>query len=492
MSRAGHEARGAVSDALATSLGQGVCFAAGLFFSVYVPRLLGAVNFGEWMLFRGLALFWISLLSMGDREVMSSFYVPYREQNPDQASRVFKSLVAVRLTLLPAGLVGALLMLYFSSSVYRTPNGMLCLAATVILKNLQSNLCTLIFGQRRLGWVAVVEGVQAVLVPLLVLVSFGDGRVAWIPRAAVTADALIFALAWGVSRWRQEWRSGWLPWHSLIEIVRYAAAIAMASSVIVSLNNLLLYLMNLRGNFSAVLGWVGLSTRCAWVVQAGLIAVATALMPILATVQVRHGPQHMFRWQNFISRLGLVLLLLLIGNILIVGPFFVRHVWGADFAPVALLLVGSLLAVIPIWLGSQWIRQFLLQRSTRVYVQAALLYAGVLCSLFFLLPADEGGWTPILAVGGASVVLAAYTAVHAARQGAALSWLWRFVPAVLWLAAAWAWAGGDTVSVADGLRLVAWNGGFILWIVVPQALGGRDVTALAQELARRLGWNRAD
>lgn len=492
MSRAGHEARGAVSDALATSLGQGVCFAAGLIFSVYVPRLLGAVNFGEWMLFRGLALFWISLLSMGDREVMSSFYVPQREQNPDQASRMFKSLVAVRLTLLPAGLVGALLMLFFSSSVYRTPNGMLCLAATVILKSLQSNLCTLLFGQRRLGWLAVVEGVQAVLVPLLVLVSFGDGRVAWIPRAAVAADALIFTLAWGVSHWRQEWRSGWLPWRSLIEIVRYAAAIAMASSVIVSLNNLLLYLMNLRGYSSAVLGWVGLSTRCAWVVQAGLIAVATALMPILATVQVRHGAQHMFRWQNFISRLGLVLLLLLLGNILLAGPFFVHWVWGADFAPVALLLVGSLLAVIPIWLGSQWIRQFLLQRSTRVYLQAALLYAGVLCSLFFLLPADEGGWTPILAVGGAGAVLAAYTAVHAARQGAALSWLWRFVPAVLWLAAAWAWAGGDIVTVADGLRLVAWNGGFILLILVTKALGGREVTALAQELARRAGWSRAD
>lgn len=492
MNRPGHEMRGAVSDALATSLGQGVCFVAGLVFSVYVPRLLGAGNYGEWMLFRGLALFWLSLLSMGDREVMSSFYVPQREHNSDQASRVFKSLVAVRLTLLPAGLAGALLMLFFSSSVYRTPNGMLCLAATVILKSLQSNLCTLIFGQRRLGWVAIVEGTQAVLVPLLVLMSFGDGRVAWIPRAAVAADTLIFALAWGVSRWRQEWRPGWLPWRSLIEMVRYAAAIALASSVIVSLNNLLLYLMNLRGYSSAVLGWVGLSTRCAWVVQAGLIAVATALMPILATVQVRHGTSHMFRWQNFISRLGLGLLVLLVGNMLLVGPFFVHWVWGAEFAPVALLLVGSLLAVIPIWLGSQWIRQFLLQRSTRVYLQAALLYAVVLCGLFFLLPVDAGGWTPILAVGGAGVILATYAGVHAARQGAALSWLWRFVPVALWLTVAWAWAGGESVIAANGLRLLAWNGGFVLLILGTKALGGREVTALAQELARRLSGKRAD
>lgn len=478
MSRPGHEARGAVSDALATMAGQGVCFAAGLIFTIYVPRLLGAVNYGEWMLFRGLALFWLSLLSMGDREVISSFYVPQREQNPDLASRVFKSLVAVRLALMPVGLAGVLLMLYSSSSAYRTVDAALCLSGTVVLKSLQGNLTTLIFGHRRLGWVALLEGAQAVLVPLLVLLSFGDGRVEWIPRAAVAADALLFALAWALSRWRREWRPGWLPRHQLFEIVRYAAAVAFSSSVIVSLNNLLLYLMNLRGYSSAALGWVGLSTRCAWVVQSGLIAVGTALMPILATVQVRHGAQRMFRWQDFISRLGLALILGLAGNFLLVGPAFVNRIWGGDFAPVAPLLAGSLLAVIPIWLGSQWIRQFLLQRSTRVYLQAALLYAAVLCGVFFLLPADRGGWTPVLALIAAGWALAIYAAVHAARNGASLAWLPRFLPATAWLVAGGLWGGSEALDFRALGTAAIWNLGYVVALGLPGALKAFEVREL--------------
>jgi len=486
MSRSRHAAHGAVSDALAMSAGQAGCLAAALLFSVLVPRALGAVNYGEWMLFRGMAIFWLSLLSLGDREVISSFYVPRRAmQDHDGAGRIFKSLLLFRVALLPAGGAGVLVMLYTSQSIYRTADAAWCLSATVVLKSLQVGFGALLFGHRRLGWVAFLEGAQAVLVPLFVLTAFGDGRVAWIPRAALAADALLFAMAVLLSRWRREWRPGWLSWRALFEIVRYAAAISLATSVIISLNNLLLYLMNIRGYASAVLGWVGLSTRCAWIVQSGLIAVATALMPVLATVQTLHGAGRMLRWQNFISRLGLCLLVLAAGNVLVLGRVVVGLIWGADFALVAPLMAGSLLAVIPIWLGSQWIRQFLLQRSTRVYLQSALLYAGVLCGLFFFLPVDESGWTPVVALMGAACTLAVYSGSHAARNGASLAWLPRFLPAALWLGVAAAWMGPSEWSWALVLRALSWNLLLPLWILLPKAVEWRELVELAAGFRKR-------
>ena len=479
MSRARHPAQGAVGDALATTAGQGVCFAAGLLFSVFVPRVLGAANYGEWMLFRGLAIFWLSLLSMGDREVISNYYVPRRERGEDDdAARVFKSLVLVRLVLLPAGLAGAGLMLASSTSAYRTVDAALCLLATVAVKSLQSNLSTLIFGRRRLGWVAFLDGTQAVLVPLFVLAAFGAGRAEWIPRAALAADVLLFALAFGLSRVWREWRPGWLRWRPLLEIVRYAAVVSLAASVIVSLNNLLLYLMNLRGYAAVALGRVGLATRCAWIVFSGLVAVSTALMPALAAVQVHHGAERMFRWQDFLSRLGLALLLWTAGNVGLLGPCFVQRIWGDDFAALTPLLVGGLVAVAPLWLGAQWIRQFLLQGRTRVYLEAAVLYAATLGGLFFLLPRDGGGWMPILALIGAGGALAVHTAAHAARNGAALGWVPRFLPAAAWLGAAW-WAGGaESLDAATAGRAVVWNLGFLAALGLPGALRAAEIREL--------------
>jgi O-antigen/teichoic acid export membrane protein len=468
-----------VGDALATTAGQGLCIAASLVFSIFVPRLLGAANYGEWMLFRGLAIFWLSLLSLGDRELISSFYVPQREKgDADGASRIFKSLMAFRLALLPLGLAAALLMLHSTTSVYRTVDAALCLSATLVFKSLQCNLTTLIFGHRRLGWVAFLEVAQAVLLPLFVLLAFGDGQTEWIPRAAVAADAILFAMALAVSRLWREWRPGWVQGAALLEIVRYAGAISLAASVIVSLNNLLLYLMNIRGYSSAALGWVGLSTRCAWIVQAGLITVATALMPALAVVQVHHGAPRMLRWQNFLSRLGLSLLLLLAGNVLLLGPVFVTRIWGADYEPVPPLIVGSLLAVLPVWLGAQWIRQFLLQRSTRVYLQAATLYAIVLCVVFFLLPVDRVGWTPVIALVCAGWALAVHTAFHAARNGASLGWLLRFLPAVAWVMVAWLRMGTSSFTATGGVQVVAWNVLLAVWILLPRALAWHELADL--------------
>ncbi len=186
----------------------------------------------------------------------------------------------------------------------------------------------------------------------------------------------------------------------------------------------------------------------------------------------------MLDWQDYLSRLGLVLLIALTGNILIVGPLAVGWLWGEDFASITTLLAGGLLAVIPLWMDSQWIRQFLLQRITRVFVVSAIIYAVVLCTLFYLLPVDARGWSPMLALIGAGYVLAIYSAWCARQHGAKLGWLFRFLPAATWLVVA-VWAmGPSTFRVDLLLRLLGWNVGLIFCLFIPKALQFSDFRML--------------
>lgn len=487
MSSVRHATQRAVGDALAAAVGQGVCFAAGLVFSIFVPRILGAASYGEWMLFRGMATFWLALLSMGDREVMFSFYIPEVERGKgDDAARIFKSLMLARMILLPVGLAGALWMLVSSTSAFRTLEAAGCLLATVAVKSIQCNLNTLIFGKRRMATLALLDGTQAILVPVCVLAAFCKGRMEWIPAAALVSDVVILGLTFALSRAWREWRPGWLPWKQMLEIARYAVAVSLAAGVITSMNNLLLYFMNVRGYSAGELGQVGLSIRCAFIILGGLFAVTSALMPSLAAVRVHHGAEHMYRWQNFLTRLGLAIQIGIAGNMLLLGPYLVAHIWGRDYADVAPLLAGCLFAVIPLWLSAQWVRQFLLQGRTRVYLESAMLYATVMCGIFFLLPRGGSRWMPVLALVGAGGAMASYMGFRAAQHGAPVRWLVRFLPAWAWLGASWMWSGSGVITLMDGIHVLAWNGILALGMLGAKAFTGTELQGLAAEIVQRL------
>ncbi|MDR0993667.1 MAG: hypothetical protein LBN38_03750, partial [Verrucomicrobiota bacterium] len=370
-------ARAAVDDAVVTGLGQAVCIFGALVFSIFVPRVLGAAMYGEWMLYRGMAIFWLPLMVLGDREVMAAFYVPFYEKGEDrQAGLLFKSLMVLRLFLLPLVLGGGLLLLFTSSSLFRTPQAAFCLMVTLVAKTGQYMLQTLLFGRRRMGYMAFLEGIQTILLPLFVLLAYRRVGAVGIPWAAAMADLLLFGVALVLTPRKAVWTSGWPALLDVRHMFRYAFVVALAGNIIMSLNNLLYYLMNIWGYAPDVIGRVGLVMRCAGVAQTGLMAIATALMPALMSIHQQHGRDKMFQWQDVVSRFGLALILLLAGNIRLFGPWAVRWVWGPEFADVSPLLFGGLMAVAPVWLGAQWSRQFLLERRSQVYLISSLIYGG--------------------------------------------------------------------------------------------------------------------
>ena len=482
------EAKGAVQDALATSIGQASCFLASLIFSIFVPRLLGASVYGEWMLFRGMVMFWLTLSMLGDREVISSFYLPRREAGDHEgAGRVFKSLAVFRLMLVWPAMAGVLFMLFSSSSMFRTWEAAFCIAGSVVCKCVQTVFSSILFGHRRLGMLAIIDTLQAVLLPVGVMAAFDRASSAMIPLAALLVDLAIVSFVLAVSGIRREWPRGWLNRSDFLIMLRYALAVSLATSVILALNNALLYLMSLRGFSADVLGRVGLATRCAWVGQAALAAVASALMPVLVTVQMRHGAERMISWQNFLSRLGLTLLLLAAGNVLLMGTHVVGLIWGGDFRGVTPLLAVGLLAVAALWVGSQWIRQFLMQRRTRVYMGSAVVYSIVLIATFYAVPRDEQGWAPMLALLAAGTLMSVFAGFHAARNGASWTWLFRFIPAMAWLSVAWWWGRDATPGLDWALRVAGWNIGVVALILLARAVGISEVFDLVRLFRQRAG-----
>lgn len=456
------EAHSAAGDAVSMSLAHAASFLLAMIFAVIVPRYLGAADYGQWMMFRGLAVFWLSICALGDREVMSCYYIPEIEKgNMSIAAQVFNSVCFARAVMTVFCVGGAVWMFSQSSSVYAGRVGTTCLIVTVSIKSVEANLRSLFYGQRRLVMVAVVQVLQAFFVPLLVLLAYMYKGNRVIPLAMVGADAAVLGFSWMMATIDHPRRAGRLPWLEWWPMLRYALGVSMATTMIVSANQLLLYMMNMRGYSSQAMGWVGLSVRCCWVAQTGLMAISGALMPVLASVQAKHGTPRMLLWQNFLSRLGVMMLMMTGGNLFIFGAELVHLLWGSEYGPVAPLLLGTLGAVLMLWLSSQWIRQFLLSRDIKVYLCCSLVYASVVLGGVWGMPIHNSGWPPILSMMAAGTSIAVLSGLYAVRHGASVRWMFRFLLPSIWLIGAW--HIGHSAKSAGRLFLYAglWNAGLV-------------------------------
>lgn len=450
-----------MGDALSTGVGQAVCFAAASVFSFFVPRVLGAGVYGEWMLYRGLGIFWLTLLLLGDRLVMSAFYLPCRERGEvDAAARVYSFLVALRMGLSIPFVVCMLGMWYRAGGMFHSASDGLWLAVTFVARGTYLNMNTLMFGHRRMGRLAALEGMQSVVLPLAVLGACRSGRPEWIPAAAAGTDMLQAALASCGATWRREWHWRWPSAIIRRAMVRYILLVGMASTVTGALNQLLFYLMGCRGYAPETIGRVALAMRCVWIAQTGLMALGAALLPALAGIRQQDGEARMVRWRNLVMRFGVALLLLLAGNLLWAGPRVAALIWGDEFRNIMPLIAAGLVATAGVWVAAQWSVPALLRQDGRVQLHATLAYAVMLCGGLWAMPVDASGWGALVAVGVASLAMAVVAWGWARRdEEFAGRWVGRFVwPCALAIPLMWGVGRGGWGVWLVGFAV--WNGLF--------------------------------
>lgn len=372
--------------------GQALNVLIGLVMAMWVPRLFGATDYGHWIYFRSLIVLFVGFGMLGASDVMTRFYLGYRaEGNTVDAARVFKSVLFLRCVLAcPLAVIGYLLLLS-SSGAFAHASAGLYLSACILFQSVAMTFNLLLYGDRKLGRHAAISALQAATVPVAVLIAYAWKDLAFVPLACMLGDLFCMVVAGLVARPWRVWPRGWLPggqMRAVLQLGGLAAAFSLAINLYI---NLTPYLMDVRGYDIQAIGYIGFATRITLVLFMGLTAIGAGLYPSLASLVAAHEMERACAWQSACTRYGVVLLLLVEGVFILVGPWLVPLILGESFAGISAMLAVALLSVIPMWIAGQYLRLSLLARRSRAYGYAAAgLLAGYLVPLFLFEPDPLG------------------------------------------------------------------------------------------------------
>nr|MBP7276444.1 hypothetical protein [Kiritimatiellia bacterium] len=147
------ESRLAIRGMMTLGTGHALNVLLGLVMVTWVPRYFGVTDYGHWVWFRSLIGFLVGFGLLGAGDVMARFYMGYRSEGcPEDAGRVFKSVLVFRCVLAVAlAAVGCGLVLA-SDSAFAHPRAGLLLSVSVVFQTLTVTFNLLLYGERRLGW----------------------------------------------------------------------------------------------------------------------------------------------------------------------------------------------------------------------------------------------------------------------------------------------------------------------------------------------------
>ena len=475
------EAERAVSGAFFLGAGQAGMMAVGLAMTLVMPRVLGAADFGQWVMYRSIINLMLGLDLLGTHQVMSRFYIGrVAEGDPLAARRIFKTILVVRLatTVVTAG-VGAWLLLraeFALSSVGAA--GML--AGSTLFQGAEVVMLHLLYGERRMRSIAAIHVLQAGMAPLAVTAAYVLRGLAWAPAACLAADGVCAGLAVLLACPWQAWAPGWLPLRECRSLLVFGGVAAVAASALQVFAHFLPYLMHLLGYDMQAIGHAGLARRVGAMASGALASVGSGLFPSLVFILQQDGLGRAVRWQQIATRLGTLVLVLGAGLFMVLGRGLTPLLFGSEFSAAAPALGLGLAAAVAKWWGSQDVRITLLLGKPSLHLPP-------IAALFAVFAIALRPWQP---AGTATTALQAVLAGSLA-YGLVFHWLLRsrygvdanlvrYVPLCLPLLvpAVWAWrcggAGGSVAAAVGWLvfyPLVALAGGGIRSFEITEILG---------------------
>lgn len=456
------EAARAASGAAVIGIGHVVTMLAMAALTIIVPRVLGSSDYGSWVLFRSVFSLLLTACMLGTPAIMSRHYVAAMAAGDrDGAGRLFKSVAVFRLlAALAAAAAGFLLLLALRNPALGAPAGVL-LAWSIIAQSTGITFQLLLFAEREMRRIAVLNFLQSVLAPLGVTLAYLAGSFRWVPAGCAVGDTLFALSAYFVARPRLPWPAGWLERGKRGPLVAFGGGAAVANTARAVYGETASYLMGLAGVDPRYIGFLGLALRVKEVVNGLLRTTSTAMFPSIARILETEGLERSVIWQGLLCRLGALLALSASGVFLIVGRFLVPLLWGDAFAPAVDVVSLCLVMVVPLWIGFQHSDTTLLMHKPLLAVKTVGWLYGVFLLSFVLLHRWGGAVGTVVAMLAGSVFFVASSIVYVRRAWNVHLQVSRLiVPLVVVLAAvpAGRWvhsAGGAVVAVAAWLALFA-------------------------------------
>lgn len=477
------EAGHAVSGAAVMGIGQALAAAIGVGTAILVPRVMGVEDFGWWVLFRGIIQLMASASSVGMGDTVACHYAPRVSAGDVRgADLVFKTMTSARLlsAVVVAGIGAAML-----ANTAAFPGGTtaaLWLALSVALQSAGMSCTQLLYGNRLLFRVAVLHIVQSGVIPVSVAVAYAVGGFGWVPPTAALCDGASAVFAFLLARPVFRWPSGWLPLMEARRILRFGATVGVSSFLIGMTGNAIPYVMAKHEYSAEAMGFVGLGLRLSLLLQSTLLTVSSAAFPTLAMLSAADDPIRAARWLNILSRGGALVMLSVMGGFLALGPSWMGRVFGSEFTRAGPVVAGCFAMLTPLWLGFQATRLLVLRgRAHRMLAAVVVLVIGSLLPLWLVDP-DPHGLTVVYVLIAACCLFALTVLLMVPlRKLIAAAW-WRLLPAVLWVAGAWAigrWLDAPGWTLAAYL---AWLCGLAAVTLACRVIDGYEIRDLWRAL----------
>lgn len=407
------ESARAVSGALAIGTGQAAVVVVAAFTALFLPRVFGVDDYGRWILYRSVISLLVFLCVAGTSDLLGRYYVAEAAQGRrDDAARLFKLVAATRGVGVLVGSVVSFLVLRSSVRLsLGTPARVLSgVSIAMIVAGLTFQ--ALLYCERRMRRMALLNVLNAGLVPALVLAARWAVGFRLVPWAAAAGDAAYALVALGLARDLVRWPRGWPPCNRWPGLLKFAAGAGFATMAMSLYANLPPSLMLMAGMSAAELGLMGLALRVGELVKMTLVATGSALFPSIIFVFEHGGAERAVQWQERALRIGALLALAAAGVFGVLGSTLVPLIWGeayrAAVGPMALLLLSNAF----VWVGLQHGWFGMLMRSGTV---AAASGAGLVLSflVLFRVFSAAGARGVAMALLGASVLFMVFSILHA-------------------------------------------------------------------------------
>jgi len=470
------EARHAVSGAMLMAAGHLLTAVVGVATSIVVPRVLGPSDYGHWIMYRSIITTMVVFCMLGTGEVMTYFFIPKLAAGEQRAAgQIFKSVVLVRMLAIVVGAGAGFGMLMAAGGVLADPFYGLCLALSTISQGIQVSFLLLLYAQRRFMAAASVNLLQAAVLPSTAAVAYALQGWALVPPGCALADLFFAFYAAILAQPQRVWARGWLPLRDYRRLFRFGLAVALSGILFNVFSNVVPYLMGLCGYAPSAVGYLGLGTRVSGFVLGALGSIAGAIWPTLSILYAREGLDRVARWQALSTRFGALLVLLVLGEFLLIGPLAVPRVWGAAFGPVTAVMAVCLTGAFFLWTGGQRLRMLLLMGRPRMYLRAVIVLLACFGVPFLALRPDAAGlhtaWSML--IGTVAYGLCGVLALEG-RGGLRRMATTYLLPALA-VAGAW-WAGQGLTSPLPALAAAAgWGLGFVGLVFVCRIVRWHEV-----------------
>jgi O-antigen/teichoic acid export membrane protein len=380
---------------------RGVVFAITSVLAVAVPALLGATDYGRWVVFRSIIGMLTGPAALGLVSVMSVHYVSrVIEGRRLEAMRLFKAAAILRLGLAVVVVAIGGLMVWATPAFSDKTWFALWLAAALFLRLAGNTLLLLLFGERNYKRLAIARVLQQCTVPAAIIPAYLAGGFALIPVAAALGEGLNALIFFGLVRRYLSWPSGWPHRDDWKVLARFAGAVSFSSAGQRVFINAVPFLMGLAGVAVTQIGYVGLATRFMMLISGTLQQTSRAMMPSTRVIMKTKGVKKVVAWHSFTCRAGLLLCLAATGVFLLAGSTVVPSVWGEEYRGAIPIMAIVLAAGALRWVGFNH-SQMLVVVDRAGYAARSVFWmlAAFFTAFLFLVPGHAG-------IGAAIAILA--------------------------------------------------------------------------------------